>query len=226
VAEAQDAAETEEEGKKKGGIKGLLIKIVPLLLVGYFIATKTVLAPPPPTPAQLAIKAKVDQRALEIKCAHANHKTAPKPLDPKTGDELSGTRKKSEAGEDESATEPEDAEAPEPTHAAGPILKLDSVTINLQGGSFLKIGIGLQFPHGAAAGGGHGATGASLEDGNPGVPALDYVLREMRKKSEDELGPKELDRLREDLGYTICVDSKLNAGGQIETLYFTDFVYQ
>jgi flagellar basal body-associated protein FliL len=226
VAEAEAAeAPEEEEEKKKGGIKKLLIKVIPLLLVAYFIATKTVLAPPPPTPAQLAIKAKVDERALEIKCAHANHKTAPKPLDPKTGEEISSSAKKSSESEGETEAAEGEHEVPEPTHAAGPILKLDAVTINLQGGGYLKVGIGLQFPHGAGAAG-HGATGGSLEDGNPGVPALDHVLSEMRKKSKTDLGPKELEHLREDLGYTICVNPKLNAGGQIETLYFTDFVYE
>jgi flagellar FliL protein len=49
-----------------------------------------------------------------------------------------------------------DAEA-KPAPEAGTVLKVDSVAINLAGGSYLKLGLALQYTAEYDAGGGHGA---------------------------------------------------------------------
>jgi hypothetical protein len=246
---AEGEAATEDGGKKKGGMKGLIIKIVPLLLIGYLIATKTVLKPPPPTAAQIKAKAAIERRELEIKCSLANNKTPPNPLienaegkvvEAPSDEEHAGASTDGEGkGDGESTGEKADEEgdAADETaggHAAsghepaGPILQMDAVTINLappDDEHFLKFRLALQFP--AAGGGGHG--GVPLEDleaQNPGVPALDYVLSQLRQKTTKDVGHKQTDHLREDFGYHVCVTPELNAGGQITTVYFTEFVSQ
>jgi hypothetical protein len=237
VAEGE-AAPTEDGGKKKGGIKGLIIKIVPLLLIGYFIATKTVLAPPPPTAAELKAKATVEQRDLEIKCSLANNKTPPNALivdkegkvveapadDEHAEDSSEAEGDKTKAADDEAAST--DAHAASGGHeTAGPILQMEAVTINLADDHFLKFRLALQFP--PAGGGGHGAVPIEdLEAQNPGVPALNYVIAQLRKKATKDIGHKDTEHLRQDFGYRVCVTPELNAGEQISTIYFTEFVSQ
>ncbi len=212
--EAAEAAPVEE--KKKGGMKGMIIKIIPLLLIAFVVAKMTVLKPPPPTPVQLAAKHAVAERLLEIKCSKANGKVPPPPLDEAILIAAGGhVPKEGEVPTPTTVTTLPGAEAHEP---AGPVLVLDPVTVNLADGHFLKMAVGFQLPHGALL--------KELEEENPATPALAFVLEQMRKKTTKQLGPKELPHLREDLGYQICVNAEMNAHEQISTIYFTDFVTQ
>lgn len=211
AAEAAPAAPEAKKSKKK-----LIIMIVVFGLIGYVVATKTVLKPPPPTPVQLAAKHAVEERELEIKCAKANGKVPPPPLDEKYLIATGGHEPEGEhAAPTTTVTTLPGAEEHEP---AGPVLVLDPVTVNLADGHFLKMAVGFQLPHGALV--------EELEEENPATAALSFILEEMRKKTTKKLGPKELPHLREDLGYKVCVDPEKNAHGQITTIYFTDFVTQ
>jgi flagellar basal body-associated protein FliL len=216
MAEGEAAAEAAPEATPKKSKKKLIIMVVVFVLIGYVVATKTVLKPPPPTPVELAAKHAVEERLLEIKCAKANGKVPPPPLDEKALVAAGGH-------------EPDEAHAPASTttttlagvethEPAGPILVLDPVTVNLADGHFLKMAVGFQLLHGAML--------EELEGENPATPALGFLLEEMRKKTTKQLGPKELPHLREDLGYKVCVDPEKNAHGQITAIYFTDFVTQ
>ncbi len=201
---AEGESVEEAEGKKKGGIKGWIIKLVPLLLIVGLVLKMTVLKPPPPTAAQLKAQKAVAERTLEIKCSLANNRTPPAPLGPD--------------GNAPKDTKTATTVATTPATAEGPILSVDSVTTNLADGKFIKFGIGLQLPAGTVV--------DTVKTDNPGAPAVSFILAQLRKKSVSDLGPQSLEPLREQLGYQICTDEKLNAGGKITTIYFTDFVTQ
>ena len=204
---AEGEAAPEAEAPKKKGMKGMIIKIVPLLLVALVVAKMTVLKPPPLTSEQKKTKAAVAERTLEIKCSLANSQTPPLPLDPKTGHPMPT---------DKQNTPPTTAE---PVSDAGPILTMDSVTVNLagDGSHFLKMGVGFQMPPKTVI--------DTVKTDNPGTPALSYLISVMRTKTMDDL-QKPLEPLREQLGYQICVNPALNDGGSITTIYFADFVAQ
>ncbi len=199
---AKAKAETEGEGgegeKKKGGAKGLIIKIVPLVLIALVIAKMTVLKPPPPTPAQVKAKAAATKLALETKCALANSTKAPKaPPASTTG-----------------------AKAPTtPTtvsELAGPVLELDSKTVNLDGSHFLKIGVSLQLPAGSVP-----DTVKTTE--NWSSLASQLVLDTFSGKSFAELSD---DRVRETLQHQIGNEVCMKTDGKVITTYFIDFVMQ
>ena len=197
---AEGASEAEGEGeseKKKGGAKGLIIKIVPLVLIALVIAKMTVLKPPPPTAAQVAAKATATKLALDTKCANANGLKAPKPA----------------------ATTPTTKPSTTPTtkpELAGPVLELDSKTMNLDGSHFLKIGISLQLP------------AASVPDTvktteNWSSLASQLVIDTFSGRSFAELSN---DGLREKLQHQIGNEVCEKTAGKVVTVYFIDFVMQ
>jgi flagellar basal body-associated protein FliL len=197
------AGKGEEEGeggegeKKKGGAKGLIIKIVPLVLIALVVAKMTVLKPPPPTAAQVKAKAAATKLALDTKCALANSMTPPKPP-------ASATAAKG------STTPTTKAEL------AGPVLELDSKTMNLDGSHFLKIGVSLQLP------------AASVPDSvkiteNWGSIASQLVLDTFSGRTFAELSDDGVrQRLEHQIGNEVC----LRTEGKVVTTYFIDFVMQ
>lgn len=200
MAEAQeDAAEGEDtEEKKKGGAKKLIIKIVPLLLIALVIAKMTVLKPPPPTAAQVAAKNAATKLALDTKCALANGQKAPKPP-PAKGDAA--------------------AKKTTPTTKAelvGPVLELDSKTMNLDGTHFLKIGISLQLPAGAVP------EDIKIKENWSSV-ASQLVIDTFSGRSFAELSN---DSLREALQHEIGNEVCHKTDGEVVTVYFIDFVMQ
>ena len=200
MAEGQGEGEGAEEGKKKGGIKGLIIKIVPLLLIALVIAKMTVLKPPPPTAAQVAAKAAAAKLALDTKCATANSLKAPK------APPAAATASKAKTG-----TTPTTA-----AELAGPVLELDSKTMNLDGSHFLKIGVSLQLP------------AASVPDTvktteNWSSVASQLVLDTFSGRSFAELSS---DTLREQLEHQIGNEVCEKTDGKVVTVYFIDFVMQ
>jgi len=205
MAEAEGEGEGAAEGeKKKGGAKKLIIKIVPLVLIALVVAKMTVLKPPPPTPAQAAAKAAATKLALETKCALANDKKAPKaPAGEGTAD----------AGAAKTDTTTTPTTKPE---LKGPVLELDSKTMNLDGTHFLKIGISLQLP------------AASVPDEvktteNWSSVASQLVLDTFSGRSFSELSDDGLrEKLQHDIGNEVC----LKTAGEVETVYFIDFVMQ
>jgi flagellar basal body-associated protein FliL len=200
MAEGQGEGEAPEEEKKKGGAKKLIIKIVPLVLIALVIAKMTVLKPPPPTAAQVSAKAAATKLALDTKCADANGLKAPKaPPAPET-------TKSAKA----STTPTTNAEL------AGPVLDLDSKTMNLDGTHFLKIGVSLQLP------------AASVPDTvkiteNWGAMTGQLLIDTFSGRSFAELSS---DSLREQLQHKIGNEVCEKTDGKVVTVYFIDFVMQ
>ncbi len=194
--------ETEEgeggEGeKKKGGAKGLIIKIVPLVLIALVVAKMTVLKPPPPTPAQVKAKAAATKLALETKCALANSMKAPKA--PASTTAKKGATTPTTVGE-----------------LAGPALELDSKTMNLDGSHFLKIGVSLQLP--AAS-----VPDEVKTKENWGSIASQLVLDTFSGRTFAELSNDTVrERLQHEIGNEVCLKTE----GKVVTTYFIDFVMQ
>jgi flagellar basal body-associated protein FliL len=208
VAEGEGEAVAEEPAKKKGKLK-LILMVVGLLVIGYVAASMTILKPKPLTADQQKAK---DQKAtyqLETLCAAANGLPQPKAPaikgEPKPDPKVSTTT------------------MPAPS-VEGPVLTVDSVTVNLADDAFLKVGLGFQLAMSQVL--------EKAKDENMGSAALSYVLTELRKKKSTELGPKDLEPLRQQLGFAICASEGKgeNPGmkyeGKILTVYFTDFVWQ
>ncbi len=195
MAEAEAA--TAEDGGKKGGKKKLIIMVVVFLLIGLMAAKMTVLKPPPLTKAQQEAKEKATQYALDVKCAVASGMKVPKPPE--------GV--------------PATAATPDTTPPKlGPVLAVDSVTVNLADGHFLKFGLGIQFAPGVVI--------DTVKPENPGAAATNYVLTQLRTKTTADLGPKALAPLQSAFSYAVCHDDKMNFEGKILGIYFTDFVSQ
>jgi len=188
------------EGKQKGGAKKLIVKIVPLLLIALVIAKMTVLKPPPPTAAQVAAKNAATKLALDTKCALANGQKAPiappvKEKTKKTGPTTTPTTK---------------------AELTGPVMELDSKTMNLDGSHFLKIGISLQLPAGAVP-----DTVKTTE--NWSSVASQLVIDTFSGRSFDELSSDSLrEQLQHQIGNEVCVKTE----GKVVATYFIDFVMQ
>ena len=185
------------EGKKKGGAKGLIIKIVPLLLIALVIAKMTVLKPPPPTAVQVAQKAAAAKLALDTKCALANDTKPPK-VPPVPGVPAAATTT--------TTTVP----------LSGPTLDLDSKTMNLDGAHFLKVGISLLLPAKDV-----GDTVKTTE--NWGSMASQLVLDTFSGKSFAQLSD---DNVRQQLQHQIGNEVCEKTDGKVVTVYFIDFVMQ
>jgi flagellar FliL protein len=100
------------------------------------------------------------------------------------------------------------AAPPKPT--PGAVVKLDSITVNLAGGHFLKLGLSLQ----ASADAGEDVSGAK---------ALDAAIEEFSGKTVAELASRDgRDKAKAGLVKTV---SDLYEG-KVYDLYFTDFVMQ
>jgi flagellar basal body-associated protein FliL len=195
VAEGEGEAEPVEE-KKKGGMKGLIIKIVPLLLIALVIAKMTVLKPPPPTAAQVKAKAAAAKLALDTKCAGANGLKAPKA--PAKDDKSTKTTPTTKA-------EPE-----------GPVLDLDSKTMNLDGAHFLKVGVSLQLPAGSVP------DEVKVKE-NWGSVTSQLVIDTFSGRTFAELTSDALRlQLQHEIGNEVCEKT----GGKVVTVYLTDFVMQ
>jgi flagellar basal body-associated protein FliL len=196
--EGEDAPEDE---KKKGGAKKLIIKIVPLILIALVIAKMTVLKPPPPTEAQAAAKAAATKLALDTTCALANNLKPPKAPPP------APSKSKSAAASTTPTTKAE---------LIGPVLELDSKTMNLDGTHFLKIGLSLQLP------------AASVPDDvklkeNWSSVASQLVLDTFSGRSFAELSDNALrEQLQHQIGNEVCEKT----AGKVVTVYFIDFVMQ
>jgi len=105
--------------------------------------------------------------------------------------------------------------SPEPTYDLGEILVVDSISINLQGGHYLRLGMGLQL---IASGGGHG--GAAVPDT---AKALDAAIALFSGRTTEELAdPVIREELKTELGETL----KHVYEEEVVAVYYTDFVTQ
>ena len=100
----------------------------------------------------------------------------------------------------------------------GPVVALDSVTVNLADGRFLRIGVALQLDE---SGGGHG--GDEVEAASYGARAIDSLISVMSRSRSDELqADSGLVAVKEELAETIVA----RYGGEVLGVYLTDFVMQ
>lgn len=102
------------------------------------------------------------------------------------------------------------AHEPEPK---GPVLKLESITLNLEDGHFLKLGMALQFS----------AEAAGEEEAPDGAQALDLAI--------DQLSNRKLAELNSTAARNIAKDRLVRAiskayHGEVTDVYFTEFVMQ
>jgi flagellar protein FliL len=97
-----------------------------------------------------------------------------------------------------------------PKPVPGAVVKLDSITINLAGGHFLKLGLSLQ------------ATAAAGEDVS-GAQALDAAIDLFSNKTIKELATREG---REDAKTALVKRVSQLYEGKVYDVYFTDYVMQ
>jgi len=122
------------------------------------------------------------------------------------------------AGPGKAAPAATDGAAPtvsaEPTYVLGAVLVVDSISINLEGGHYLRLGMGLQL---VASGGGEG--GGAIDT----AKALDAAIALYSGHTTEELSdPVIREELKVQLGETL----KVLYDEQIVGVYYTDFVTQ
>lgn len=109
------------------------------------------------------------------------------------------------------------------TTAPGPIVTLEPITINIAGGRFLKLGLGLQLPGDAAAGGGHGGAADSDDPTKGYAKALDLTIEVFGGRTFDELvTPEGRKAAKDDLSHRLHEAYH----EEVEGVYFTEFVMQ
>lgn len=119
---------------------------------------------------------------------------------------------------------PAAAEAKDNTH--GPVQELDSITLNLADGHFLKVGIALQLAAPDEEGGGHGAGGGEEV---AAAKALDIAISLLGSHTMNELAdPKERELVKTKLSELVAeayLDPESHAP-VVTKVYFTEFVMQ
>lgn len=128
---------------------------------------------------------------------------------------LAGPGKAAGAAADPGAT-PSPTASPEPEYELGEVQILESISINLQGGHYLRLGLGLQL---VAGGGGHGG-GTGVVDT---AKALDAAIALYSGHTTEELSdPVIREELKAELGETL----KELYDHEVVAVYYTDFVTQ
>lgn len=213
MAKKDKAAEGEEAPKKKKPIKPILILVLAGVGVKMFV-----LKDPPPTAAQQKAAAKAATVALYNKCAEANHvpTISDMVIEEVTADSANGEKA---AGDGHTTATTEKAAEEEPVAAAaaeGPVLPAEqSVTVNLQDGNFLKIGIAVQLPAGADV-------KLAKEEGLL-AKATDLTLKAVAAHDlKDLVPPATREKIQKDLSMKTCKETKATILGVL----FTEFVFQ
>ena len=109
---------------------------------------------------------------------------------------------------------PKGAEA-KPKQEPGAVVRLDPITLNLQDGHYLKLGMALQFA--VAEGGGHGA---SEPDGSQ---ALDLAISHFSNREVAELSSS---KAREKAKKELFKEVRHAYHDEVMDLWFTEFVMQ
>jgi flagellar basal body-associated protein FliL len=201
MAKKKKSGAGDEEDAPKGK-KKLFIMIFVIVLIGGFAAKTVLLKPKPLSASQVATAAKVAEVDLENLCAsHNGLATQPLP----TVASAAGTKTTP------STTTTTMVDAPAP---AGPVDSLDSITINLAAGHYLKVGLALQVPTGVDP-----TTVKTTE--NWEAIALKTVIDTLSGQTLDALSAQ---RQAEEnsIGDAVC----RKTDGKVPTIYFTDFVMQ
>lgn len=113
------------------------------------------------------------------------------------------------------ATDPsaEPTVSAEPEYKLGEVLIIDSISINLEGGHYLRLGLGLQLIEGA--GGSHGAIDPAK--------ALDAAIALYSGHTTEELAD---DAMREELKHELEDELLHLYHEEVVAVYYTDFVTQ
>ena len=99
---------------------------------------------------------------------------------------------------------------PSVSHAPGPIVQLDAISINLAGGHFLKLGLALQ-------------ASATVKEDVSGAKALDAAIALFSNMTMDELTPvKGRERAKKELVKEVTELYE----DEVYDVYFTEFVMQ
>ncbi|MGQ0825067.1 MAG: flagellar basal body-associated FliL family protein [Actinomycetota bacterium] len=237
-----DDEATEEEGEESsGGAKKKIIKFVVLGLVGAFVAKTFFFKPPPPTDEELKATARTDMLTVWHECGVWNEveftdeefevefeKEWASEHEPVPGEEEHAEEKSEEPAAEEGAEE--DAESlgrgglglmARPGQGGGgavtgpSILEVDSITINLSAGNYLKVGIALELADGADP--------EVHKTQGTGLDVRDMLISRLSGRAMAELQPPEVrDEILRQIGNDLC--RKYDAG--IKRAYFTDFVMQ
>lgn len=96
-----------------------------------------------------------------------------------------------------------------------PVLEVDSITVNLAGDHYLKVGLGLELVEGVDA--------EMAKTHGLGLPARDLLIRELSNRTMEELRPADVRmEIQREIGYELCKERP----EEIRRAYFTDFVMQ
>ncbi|GIU85816.1 MAG: hypothetical protein KatS3mg009_0331 [Acidimicrobiia bacterium] len=96
-----------------------------------------------------------------------------------------------------------------------PVLEVESITVNLAGDHYLKVGLGLELVEGVDA--------EVAKTHGLGLPARDLLIQELSNRTMEELRPSEVRlEIQREIGYELCKDRP----DEIRRAYFTDFVMQ
>jgi flagellar FliL protein len=110
------------------------------------------------------------------------------------------------------------------TEAPGPVVKLDPITLNMADGRFLRVGLGFQLTAEAGAGGGHGEAKPDTTDAaGEYAKALDLAIDVLGGRNYSELVSPEG---REAAKHELVQKLEHAYEGEIEDVYFTEFVLQ
>lgn len=218
MAKKDKAAADDGEGKKK---KKPIIPIV-VVLLGLFGAKTFLMKPAAKTAEQIAAEKKKAELDVYNACAKANGKPTLSELVETKTTAGGGAAGRGAPGRARTVTvqlivaRAEDAAAGVPiVEGMGPILGLDSVTVNLRDGNYLRLGLALQLAEGVDA--------TAFKDQGLGNKALAMVLGELAKHSMAELlPPTERSKITDDLGFATCRAYE----GKVLTIYLTEFVTQ
>jgi flagellar FliL protein len=223
----KDATE-EGEGKKK---KKPIIPIV-VVLLALFGAKTFLMKPATKTAEQIAAEKKKADLDVYNACAAANHKPTLSDMVDGTDSTTTTTAAKSAKGSGApgpsmsgggrtiqvqliAARAESGTPAPPVIAGMGPILGLDSVTVNLADGNYLRLGLALQLAEGVDA--------SAAKDQGVGDKALDMALSELAKHDISQLlPPTQREQIKDDLGFETC----RAYDGKVLTVYFTEFVMQ
>lgn len=220
----KDTGEDGEGKKKKKPIVPILVVVLGLVGAKMFL-----MKPATKTPEQVAAEKKKAELDVYNACAEANDKpTLTDMVDSKMG-ETTTTAKGGAQGNGAPATgggrtlrvqliaaRAEGGAPAEPiVEGMGPILGLDSVTVNLADGNYLRLGLALQLAEGVDA--------TAAKDQGVGDKALDMALTELAKHDiKALLPPAQRQKIKDDLGFETC----RAYDGKVLTIYFTEFVMQ
>lgn len=111
-----------------------------------------------------------------------------------------------------SAAEPTPGASAEPEYELGEVLVIDSISINLQGGHYLRLGLGLQLVEGAGA---HGPIDPAK--------ALDAAIALYSGRTQEELADGDV---RESLKAELTEVLLESYHEEVVGVYYTDFVTQ